>query len=179
MDQAAIEKLIQERVEQEVEKRLALQEARAMTIILTKGTMDMVYPAMILATTGAAMDLDTSVFFTFYGLNALKKNNIDKLKVAPIANPAMPVPIPNIIGMLPGMTAMATAMMKSWMKRENVAPLSELLELAIDAEVKLIGCQMTMDVMGVKREELIDDIEVGGAATYMAIAAKAQINLFI
>ncbi len=179
MDQAAIEKLIQERVEQEVEKRLATQEARAMTIILTKGTMDMVYPAMILATTGAAMDLDTSVFFTFYGLNALKKNNIDKLQVAPIANPAMPVPMPNIIGMLPGMTAMATAMMKSWMKRENVAPLSELLELAIDADVRLIGCQMTMDVMGVKREELIDDIEVGGAAMYMSIAAKAQINLFI
>lgn len=179
MDQAAIEQLIQERVEQEVQNQLAKQEARAMTIILTKGTMDMVYPAMILATTGAAMDLETSVFFTFYGLNALKKNNIDKLQVAPIANPAMPVPMPNIIGMLPGMTAMATAMMKSWMKRENVAPLSELLELAIEADVRLIGCQMTMDVMSVKREELIDDIEVGGAAMYMSIAAKAQINLFI
>ncbi|ADK86015.1 conserved hypothetical protein [Desulfarculus baarsii DSM 2075] len=179
MNQAEIEKLIDERVRAEVEKRLAQAEARAMTIILTKGTLDMAYPALILATTGAAMDLDTTVFFTFYGLDVIRKDKMGKLQVSPVGNPAMPVPVPNIIGMLPGMTAMATTMMQSWLKRENVATIPELLDMAIEGGVKLIGCQMTMDVMGVKREQLIDEIDVGGAATYMGIATKAQINLFI
>lgn len=179
MNQAEIEKLIDERVQKEVERRLAQAEARAMTIILTKGTMDMAYPALILATTGAAMDLETSVFFTFYGLNVIRKDKMDNLKVSPVGNPAMPITIPNIVGMLPGMTAMATTMMNGWMRREHVATIPELINIAIESDVRLIGCQMTMDVMGVKREQLIDEIDVGGAAMYMGIAAKAQINLFI
>ncbi len=171
-----IKKLVEEQVKAELAKQ-GPPDARAMTIIATKGTLDMAYPPLILATTAAAMDLETSIFFTFYGLEILKKGV--SLKVPPIANPAMPVPVPNIIGMLPGMTAMATAMMNSWMKRENVPPISDLLNLALEADVRLVACQMTMDVMGIKREDLIDGIEVGGAATYLAMAAKAQINLFV
>jgi peroxiredoxin family protein len=97
--------------------------------------------------------MESAIFFTFYGLEILKKGNADKLKVAPIANPAMPMPVPNIIGMLPGMTAMATGMMNSWMKKANVAKLSELLAMAQEMGVRLIGCQMTMDVMGLKKED--------------------------
>ena len=75
----------------------------------------MAYPPLILATTAVAMDMEAAIFFTFYGLNIIKKSTMSSLKVPPIANPAMPVPMPNIIGALPGMTAMATMMMKSWM----------------------------------------------------------------
>ncbi len=176
MTDEEIKKLVEEQVKAELAKQEP-PDARAMTIIATKGTLDMAYPPLILATTAAAMDLETSIFFTFYGLEILKKGV--SLKVPPIANPAMPVPVPNIVGMLPGMTAMATAMMNSWMKRENVPPISDLLDLALEADVRLVACQMTMDVMGIKREDLIDGIEVGGAATYLAMAAKAQINLFV
>jgi peroxiredoxin family protein len=124
-----------------------------------------------------AMDMETAIFFTFYGLEILKKDKANKLQVAPIANPAMPMPVPNIIGMLPGMTAMATSMMNGWMQKANVAKLSELLEIALESGVKLIACQMTMDVMGIKKEELIDGIEIGGAATFLEFASQNAISL--
>lgn len=151
--------------------------ASRLAIISGHGTMDAAYPPLILATAAVAMDMEASIFFTFYGLEILKKGNADKLQVAPIANPAMPMPVPNIVGMLPGMTAVATGMMNGMMKKANVAKLSELLEMAIEFDVKLIACQMTMDVMGIKREELIDGVEIGGAATFLEFASQNAICL--
>ena len=148
------------------------QSSNRLAIIASHGTLDMAYPPLILATAAIAMDMEAAIFFTFYGLEILKKGNADKLMVAPIANPAMPMPVPNIIGMLPGMTGMATSMMNSWMKKANVAKLSELLEMAVEGNVRLIACQMTMDVMGIKKEELIDCIELGGAATFLSYASE-------
>jgi len=153
------------------------ESAKRLAIIALHGTMDMAYPPFILATTAATMDMEVAIFFTFYGLDLLKKGKINKLKIAPIANPAMPVPIPNIIGMLPGMTAMATMMMNKWMKKAKVAKLSELLSLSIELGVKLIPCQMTMDVMGIKKEDLIDGLEIGGAATFLEFASHNAITL--
>jgi peroxiredoxin family protein len=153
------------------------ETSKRLAIIASHGTLDAAYPPFILATAAAAMDMEVAIFFTFFGLEILKKGKIDKLKVAPIANPAMPVPIPNIVGMLPGMTAAATAMMNSWMKKAKVAKLSELLEMSKELGVKLIGCQMTMDVMGVKREDLIDGLEIGGAATFLEFASHNAITL--
>jgi peroxiredoxin family protein len=153
------------------------ERANRMAIIASHGTLDAAYPPLILATAAAAMEMEVAIFFTFYGLEILKKGNADRLQVAPIANPAMPVPMPNIVGMLPGMTAAATMMMNSWMKKANVAKVSELLDLALEAGVKLIACQMTMDVMGVKREDLIDGLEIGGAATFIAFASENAIAL--
>jgi peroxiredoxin family protein len=152
-----------------------------MTIIASKGSLDMAYPPLILATTAAAMDFDVTIFFTFYGLDIVKKDYADKLKVSPIGNPAMPmpVPIPTLIGALPGMEAMATAMMKSMFKKHGVATIGELLKLAMESGVKLIACQMTMDVMGVKQSDIIGGVEFGGAAMWMDAATDAQINLFI
>jgi peroxiredoxin family protein len=123
------------------------------------------------------LDMEAAIFFTFYGLEIIKKGNADKLKVPPIANPAMPVPVPNIIGMLPGMTGVATGMMNNWMKKANVARLSELLDMAVEGGVRMIGCQMTMDVMGVKKEELIDGIEIGGAVTFLNYASENAMTL--
>ena len=126
------------------------------------------------------MDMEVELFFTFYGLNIIKKGGAEHLKVAPIANPAMPVPMPNILGMLPGMTPMATWMMKSlYFGRHNVATIDELLGQCKELGVKLIACQMTMDVLGFKREDLLDEVEVAGAATFLAFASGAHTTLFI
>jgi peroxiredoxin family protein len=154
---------------------------KKMTIIASKGTLDMAYPPLILATTAAAMDVDVTIFFTFYGLEIIKKGNADKLKVSSIGNPAMPmpVPIPTLVGSLPGMEAMASAMMKSMCKKHGVATIGQLLDLAKESGVKLIACQMTMDLFGYKKDELVNGVEVGGAATWLDEAADSQINLFI
>jgi peroxiredoxin family protein len=156
---------------------------KKMTIIASKGSLDMAYPPLILATTAAAMDVEVTIFFTFYGLDIIKKNNADKLNVSPVGNPAMPrpggMPIPALVSSLPGMEALATAMMKSKFKKHGVATIGQLLEIAKESGVKLIACQMTMDVMGVKPEDIIDGVEFGGAATWMDAAADAQINLFV
>ncbi len=154
---------------------------RKMTIIASKGSLDMAYPPLILATTAAAMDYDVTIFFTFFGLDIVKKGYADKLKVSPIGNPAMPmpIPIPTLVGSLPGMEAMATAMMKSMFNKHGVATIGQLLSLAQESGVKLIACQMTMDVMGVKQSDMIDGVEFAGAANWLDEATDAQINLFI
>ncbi|MBF0523877.1 MAG: DsrE/DsrF/DrsH-like family protein [Deltaproteobacteria bacterium] len=147
--------------------------------IASKGTLDMAYPPLILATSAAALDMEAAVFFTFYGLDILNKGKNHNLKVPPLGNPAMPVPVPNIIGVLPGMTAMATKMMNDWMRAQNVPTIVELLDAAKESGVRLIACQMTMDVMGTKKEDLIDGVEFGGAAMFLDYAADSQINMFI
>ena len=154
---------------------------KKMTIIASKGSLDMAYPPLILATTAAAMDFDVTIFFTFYGLELINKGNADSLKISPLGNPAMPmpVPIPALVAAMPGMQAFAGSMMKSLFKKHGVASIGELLGLAKESGVKLIACQMTMDVMGVKQEDIIDGVEFGGAATWLDVAADSQINLFI
>jgi peroxiredoxin family protein len=153
------------------------QSSNRLAIIAVHGTLDLAYPPLILATAALALDMEAAIFFTFYGLEILKKGNADKLKVAPIANPAMPMPVPNIVGMLPGMTGMATGMMNSWMKKANVAKLSELLEMAVEGGVRMIACQMSMDVMGIKKEDLIDGVEIAGAAAFLGYASENAITL--
>ena len=154
---------------------------KKMTIIASKGSLDMAYPPLILATTAAAMDVDVTIFFTFFGLDIIKKGNADNLKISPLGNPAMPmpIPIPTLVASLPGMESMASAMMKSMFKKHGVASIGQLLEVAKESGVKLIACQMTMDVMGVKQSDIIDGVEFGGAATWMDLAADADINLFV
>ena len=179
-----VEKKVKEILEKEVEAEVAKAlkkngpENRA-AFVASKGTLDMAYPPLILATTAAALDMEAAIFFTFYGLDILHKDKQKKLKVPSLANPAMPVPMPNILGALPGMTSMATMMMNSWMKKANVMPIGDLLETCVENDVKLIGCQMTMDVMGVKRSDLMDGIEVGGAAMFMEYASRSSVTLFV
>jgi len=146
-------------------------------IIASKGTLDMAYPPLLLATTARSMGIESSIFFTLYGVNILKKNA--KLKVAPLANPAMPLPVPNIIGALPGMTAMASMMMNGMFKKQSVPPIKELLDMARESDVKLVCCQMTVDVLGVKKKNLIEGIEFGGLATFIEYGMGSTINLFV
>jgi peroxiredoxin family protein len=146
-------------------------------IIASKGTLDMAYPPLLLATTARTMGIESSIFFTLYGVEILKKNA--KLKVAPLANPAMPMPVPNIIGALPGMTAMASMMMNGMFKKQSVPPIKELLDMARESGVKLVCCQMTVDVLGVKQRNLIEGIEYGGLATFIEYGMGSTINLFV
>ena len=169
-----IEKIVEEKV-----RKVLSERKKRMALIASKGTLDMAYPPLILATTAAAMDIECSIFFTFYGLDIINKNKNKNLKVPSLANPAMPVPVPNIIGALPGMTSVATMMMKSWMAKVNVTSITELLDISKETGVKLIACQMTMDVMGIKKEDLIDGVEVCGAAGFLEFAAEADITLFV
>ncbi|MHA2029085.1 MAG: DsrE/DsrF/DrsH-like family protein [Candidatus Kariarchaeaceae archaeon] len=152
---------------------------KKLALVASQGSLDTAYPPMLLATTAAAMDWEVGVFFTFYGLNIVDKKRHKKLKVGSVGNPGAPLPVPNIFGMLPGATAAATTLMKSWMSKANVATIPELLEVAIESDVKLFGCQMTMDVLGVKREDLIDELaDVIGAAGFLDYASDADVTLF-
>lgn len=155
------------------------EKRKKMAIIAGKGGLDEAYPPLILGSTAAALDFEVAIFFTFYGLDIINKKKLKKLKVAPLANPAMPMPVPNFIGGLPGMTFMATKMMKSWMKREGVATIPDLLEACVLSDVQIIACQMTMDVMGVKKEDLIPEADVGGAATFLEFAQDADITMYM
>ena len=143
---ASFEARVDQRVE-EFLRRQAGQKRKRLAIVASKGTLDMGYPPLILATTAASMDWEVGIFCTFYGLDLLNKKKIKRFKVAPLANPAMPVPVPNIIGALPGMTAVATHMMKGWMAKAKIPPLHELLEIARENHVRLFACTTPMGVM--------------------------------
>ncbi len=166
--------------------------ANKLALMCTKGTLDWAYPPFILATAAASMGWDTSIFFTFYGLPLLKKDLSPV--VSPLGNPAMPMkmpfgpegfqninwPIPNVLmAGIPGFENIATSLMKKTFKNKGVATINELRDLSIELDVRLIACQMTMDVFGFKREEFIDQAEIGGAATFLEIASDANVSLFI
>jgi peroxiredoxin family protein len=123
---------------------------------------------------------EAQIFFTFYGLTLLKKD-LGDLKVSPLGNPAMPMPlpIPNLIQVLPGMESIATMMMKQKIKDKGVASIDELRDLCLEAEVKMIACQMTVDLFDFNKEDFIDGIEYGGAATFFEFAGEADVSLFI
>jgi peroxiredoxin family protein len=153
---------------------------KRMAIIASKGALDMAYPPLILASTAAALDYEVQVFFTFYGLTLLRKDLSD-VKISPLANPAMPMPLPMpvLVSALPGMETIATTMMKQKLKKHGVASLEELRSACLEAGVKLIACQMTLDLFEFDKSEFIDGIEYGGAATFLEFAGKADVTLFI
>ena len=169
-----------------------MSDQKKMALIASQGTLDWAYPPFILASTAAAMDMEVQIFFTFYGLTLLKKDI--KAKVAPATNPAMPMkmpfgpkgfqdfewPMPNVLmGNMPGFESMATGLMKQTFKNKGVASIEELRDMCLESGVKFIGCQMTMDVFGFEKEEFIDGVDVGGAATFLEYAADADIQLFV
>lgn len=163
-----------------------------LALISSRGTLDWAYPPFILATAAGSMGWEVGIFFTFYGLPLLKKDF--KAAVSPAGNPAMPMkmpfgpdgfqnfnwPIPNMLSNnIPGFESVATSLMKKTFKNKGVATIEELREMSVDLGVRLIGCQMTMDVFGFKKEDFIDEAEIGGAATFLEYAADANISLFV
>jgi peroxiredoxin family protein len=171
-----VEALVAEKLKKEKESR----RKRMAIAVVSKGTIETAYAALILATTAAALEMEVGVYFSFFGLNILKKGNQDSLKVVPLGNPAMPVVMPNIVSVLPGMTALATLMMKREIKKKKIATIPELMQIAIEPGVKLWPCQMAMDMFNLKKEDLIDGLpDPVGAATFLEYAGDADITLFI
>ncbi len=149
------------------------QQSRLL-IILSKGTLDMVYPAFMMATTGATMGKEVHMFFTFWGMNAINKKTVASMKVAPVGNPGMPMP--NIIGMIPGMTAMATRMMRGKIEHAKVPSIPDMITLAKDLGVKLHACSTTLEVMGISKDKLIPEVDdIVGAATMLELGEGGQI----
>lgn len=201
VDPQLLDRLVREKVEAVLAERLEskLEELRqsrtpSMTIIATKGTLDWAYPPFILASTAAALGWNVAVFFTFYGLELLKKD-LSGLRVSPLGNPAMPMKmpfgpdwfrsirwnIPNAMqGIVPGFEAFATTMMKQTIANKGVAQVEELRSACLEADVKLIGCQMTVDLFGYAHEDFIPEVkEYVGAATFLPMARDADVSLFI
>ena len=158
--------------------------SKKLAIIATKGTLDWAYPPFILASTAAALGYDVQIFFTFYGLQLLRKS-LDHLKVSSLGNPGMPMPMamdkwfPVLAQALPGMQGMMTMMMKQKMRAKGVASLEDLRNLCAEADVKMIGCQMTVDLFGFEPSDFIPGIEMGGAATFFEFAGESDICLFM
>jgi len=200
-DIALIDSVIKQRLDEILPQKLeeamvAREESKtpSMTIIATKGTLDWAYPPFILASTAAALGWDVAVFFTFYGLELLKKD-VSHLHVSPLGNPAMPMKmpfgpkwfqslkwnIPNAVqSIVPGFEAFASSMMKMMMKNKGVAGLAELRSLALEADVKFIACQMTVDLFGYEHSDFIPEVkEYAGAATFLPMAQKADVTLFV
>ena len=201
-DVAIMDQLIKERIdallpammEQHLAKTAAKSKTPSMTLIATKGTLDWAYPPFILASTAAALGWDVSVFFTFYGLNLLKKD-ISDLKISPLGNPGMPMKmpfgpdwfkhinwnIPNAVqAVIPGFETLATSLMKQTIKNSGVAQISDLRSICVESGVNLIACQMTVDLFGFSHDDFIPEVkQYCGAATFLPMAQKADVSLFI
>ncbi len=195
-----IEELINKRLDELLPQKLdALLQERAesktpsMAIIATKGTLDWGYPPFILASTAAALGWDVTVFFTFYGLQLVKKD-ISDLKISPLGNPGMPMKmpfgpdwfrsinwnIPNIVqANIPGFESLATSLMEQTIKNNGVAPLAELRELSQEAGVKFVVCQMTVELFGFDHNDFVDGMDYVGAASFLPVAQEADVTLFI
>jgi peroxiredoxin family protein len=197
---ASIDELVNRRLEellpQKLEEALRRREESktpSMSIIATRGTLDWAYPPFILGSTAAALGWDVSIFFTFYGLTLLKKD-VSDLKVSPLGNPAMPMKmpfgpdwfkginwnIPNLVQAgIPGFESVATVLMQQTIKNNGVASIEELRSLSLEADVKFIACQMTVDLFGFSHDDFIPGLEYAGAATFLPMAQKADVSLFM
>lgn len=200
-DAAVLDELIKQRLDeilpQKLEEKLAeIKENRtpSMTIIATRGTLDWAYPPFILSSTAAALGWHVSVFFTFYGLQLLKKD-ISDLKVSPLGNPGMPMKMPfgpewfkqinwNIPNLLqagiPGFESLATVLMKETIKNNGVADIAQLRSLCLEAGVNFIACQMTVDLFGFTHDDFIPEVkDYVGAASFLPMAKDADVSLFM
>lgn len=178
LTESDVRRIVHDEVAQAFKKDPA---AKKICLIASKGSLDWTYPPLILASAAAAAGMQASIFFTFYGLNIIRKDFPEKVKVSPVGNPAMPMPIPmaDTFTSLPGMKAFATGQMKAKFKRHGVASVGELLNVCRDSGVRLIACTMTMEVFGFKEGDFIDGVEYGGAGAFLSEARRAHITLFV
>ena len=177
--QSQVEQLRAELSEVKAEAAAAeADEGKRMVIVATKGTLDMAYPPLILASTAAAFGWDVTVFHTFWGLDVLHRERAANLKLSAVGNPSMPMP--NALATLPGMDAMATKMMEKKIRDNDTASIQELYETSLDMGVEFQACQMTMDLMGYEEEDLLDGVVSGvGAATALGEMGEADVQLLV
>jgi peroxiredoxin family protein len=151
------------------------------SIIVFSGDLDKTLAAFIIATGAATMGLEVSMFFTFWGLSAIKKQRLTEGKSLPERMMALMTPASSL-EMTPSKMAFfgaGSVMLRQMMKEKEVASLEEMIELARELGVKIVACEMSMDVMGVKHDEMMPDVQLGGVATFLADATKSRVSLFI
>jgi len=150
------------------------EKQRKLAIICSKGSLDMAYPGMVLANAALMSGIEVHMFFTFWGLDMIVDRKMDHLKITSLGNPSMGMP--NLLGILPGMTAMATSMMKKEIAKLDFPPVREFLQMIVDAGGHLYGCKMSMDMMKLTKDDLFPGVErVLGAMEFMEISEGAQI----
>ncbi len=153
------------------------EKPRKLCLIASKGSLDMAYPPLILANAARMTGIETHVFFTFWGLDIITKKKMNKLSVATVGNPSMHpwFHIPTWLGAIPGMSAAASWMMRKEIDKLDFPPVGEFMEMIIDSGAKVYGCKMSMDMMKLTKDDLIEGAEVLGAMEFMDIADGAQI----
>ena len=178
-DVAALHARVDELERELAELRTDVEEgSKEMVIVSTKGTLDMAYPPLILASTAAAFGYEVTVFHTFWGLEILHEEHSKELKLSAVGNPNMP--IPNAIAALPGMDRLTTRMMRKRIEENDVATVEELVRTALDSGVELQACQMTIDLLGYDEGEFYEGVTTGvGAATAFQRMASADIQLLV
>ncbi len=160
-------------------------EPRKIAFICSKGNLDMAYPALVMGWAALGNGIDVTIFFTFWGLDMINKARVDHLEVPPIANTSMKmnmmgvpgyIGIPQIMGVIPGMTAFASALMKKKMKDLEVPTVREYLEMLVDAGANLYACKMSVDMFNLKKEDFIDGVkDIVTAGDFMDMTEGAQI----
>lgn len=152
--------------------------ARKLCLIASKGSLDMAYPPLILANAARMSGIETHIFFTFWGLDIVRKTLQKHLHVATVGNPSMNawgVHIPTMVGGLPGMSDFASTMMKKEIDKLGFPPVDEFVQTLLDSGAHIYGCKMSMDMMNLKKEDLVDGAEVLGAMEFLEIADGAQV----
>ncbi|EMA27660.1 DsrE/DsrF/DrsH-like family protein [Haloarcula japonica] len=153
-------------------------DTKKMSIIATKGTLDMAYPPLILASTAAAFGYEVTVFHTFWGLDILHEERSKNLKLSSVGNPNMPMP--NAVAAIPGMDRVTTKMMEKKIADNDTATIEELLETSLDMGVEFQACQMTIGLMDYDEADFYDGVTTGvGAATALQDMAEADIQLLV
>ncbi len=154
------------------------EKKKKICIIVSKGTLDMAYPPLILASIAAALDWEAHLFFTFWGMDIITKKKVDKLKISAVGNPN--IPMPNILAVLPGMNGMVTGMMKKTLNKVGFPSIRELIKECKENGVKFYACEPTMKAFGLSREDLLDEVDdIIGAATFLELASDANVTLFV
>ena len=163
-----------------------MADDRHIAFICSKGNLDMAYPALVMGWAALGNGIDVTLFFTFWGMDMIRKDRVEKLEVAPVGNTSMKMSmmgvdsgnlgIPNIVGMLPGMTGVATNLMKDKMDDMEVPPVSEYLEMLVDAGANLYACKMSVDMFDLTEEDFIDGVQsIVTAGDFMDMTEGAQV----
>ena len=157
-----------------MDQKTSYEPIKKVSIIISKGSLVDIYPGLIMGN-GARMEgIETMLFFTFFGLDAIIKKRMNKVKVATVGNPAMG--IPTIVGAIPGMSAMATKMMKKEMDKLDIPPIDEFMEMIAASGAKIYACKAAMDMFHFTEDDLIDDVEaILTVGEFYELSAGAQI----